>query len=148
MFYDVAYNIISLVFFATPHQPTDQQTWEELLLGLIRSTAESSSYRGRLSGILPELVESVSHLSHVFFQVESKYVIKNIVLDDDAALEISLSKKSWTTEQWPDHDLAVSGVDVCKMTILRSHFAPFYMLSDVLLGTQPLLRSASLITSL
>lgn len=136
MFYDVAYNIISLVFFATPHQPTDQQTWEELLLGLIRSTTESSSYRGRLSGILPELVESVSHLSHVFFRVESKYVIKNIVPDDDAALETSPRKKSWTTVRLLDHDLSVCDVeDFYKMKILRSHFAPFYMLSDVSPGT-------------
>ncbi|KAL6414272.1 Ankyrin-1 [Ilyonectria robusta] len=134
MFYDVAYNAISLVFFAMPHQPTDQQTWEELLLGLIRSTTEGSSYRGRLSGILPDLVESVSHLSQAFFRVETKYDIKNIV-PDDAAMETSLSKKSWTTVQWPDHDLAVCNVeDVSKMKLLRSHFAPSCMLSDAPLG--------------
>ncbi|KAH6984430.1 hypothetical protein BKA56DRAFT_581017 [Ilyonectria sp. MPI-CAGE-AT-0026] len=135
MFYDVAYNALSLVFFATPHQSTDQQTWEEQLLRLIRSTTESSSYRGRLSGILPELVESVSHLSQAFSRVETKYDIKNIVPDDDAAMETTPGKKSWTTVQWPDHDLAVCSVeDVYKMKLLRSHFAPFCMLSDEPLG--------------
>lgn len=149
MFYDVAYNAISLVFFATPHQSTDQPTWEELLLGLIRSTNEGSSYRGRLSGILPELVESVSHLSQAFSRVENKYDIKNMVPDDDAAMETSPSKKSWTTVQWPDHDFAVCSVeDVSKMKLLRCHLAPSCMLSDAPLGTQPLLRSASVIISL
>lgn len=129
----MASNITSLVFFSTPHQATGQQTWEELLVDLIRTTNES--YRGRLSSILSGLVESVSSLSHAFFRFEAKYDITSVVPGASVAtLETEPVNTLKVTVQWPDIEdpgLTVCGVnDLAKLEMLRTAFAPVYLLSD------------------
>jgi hypothetical protein len=136
------------VFFSTPHQPTAQQTWEELLLDLIKATNES--YRGRLSSILFGLVESVSNLSLAFSRFEAKYAITSVVPNDSiGALEGEAvdNNKLKLTVQWPDsqdHDIAVCGMnDLAKLELLRTTFAPVYLLSDQAQGQSSLLLLTS-----
>ncbi|KAJ3547132.1 hypothetical protein NM208_g1667 [Fusarium decemcellulare] len=137
-FYDVALSIANLAFFATPHRLTGRSAWEEVLFSMLNAT--KMGYPGRLSQILLSLVESVSHLSHVFCRFAAKYPTVNFTYSvqspgpGDAVDNYKFGNDVEKIVSWPTDSLdglAYCRVDdVKQLTTLREHFAPSHVLSS------------------
>ncbi|KAI6091770.1 hypothetical protein F4821DRAFT_280140 [Hypoxylon rubiginosum] len=127
VFYDVAFSVASLIFFTMQHQPSDNSTWEEVILEMIRETSEN--YTGQLASILPGLVESIPRISHAFNQIATKYAIMNITSNDVNSVPDTQSTNSlWSTVVWPRAEKndfsSYTTDDLAKLEILRKEFAP------------------------
>lgn len=133
-YYDVAMRITSLVFFATPHRSTGRMAWEEVLLGMLKEN-DGQRYRGRLSQILADLVDSVSQLSHIFYRFASKYPITNFVYGQHADVKKFNSEFEevvlWGYEEDGNNGTTCCAIDeLDRQESLRKHFAPLYILSS------------------
>ncbi|KAL7897256.1 ankyrin repeat-containing domain protein [Trichoderma sp. TUCIM 5745] len=133
-FYGIALDISSLVFFNTPHESTGHLTWEEFLLHMLRET--NRSYRGHLSRILSELVESVSQLSHSFNTFASKYPTSDFIQGEYARIA-KIDKSSEDVVVWDNESGSVDSLkrfplgSLEKQKSLRKHFAPCHILSSL-----------------
>ena len=65
------------MFLATPHRPNTQLAWDEVLLDTTKET--KITYYGQLSGFSTNLVDTVTHLSHVCSNFAAKYPIMNFI---------------------------------------------------------------------
>ncbi|KAK0721198.1 hypothetical protein B0T21DRAFT_373123 [Apiosordaria backusii] len=76
-FYDVSFQIFSLVFFDTMDKPTDLQSWEGLTHHMIGLTFTSDRVRASLYSVASRLAMSVSAVSTSFLRFIPKYSIRH-----------------------------------------------------------------------
>ncbi|KAI3006437.1 hypothetical protein CBS147346_3728 [Aspergillus niger] len=117
--YNIAAAIDSMVFFATPHQPIGQQTWEGLLLDLMEDTFEE--FRESFAVIPAGLVDAVANLSLTFSRYEARYNIRSLTYEADGSLRTTVGD----TVQWAfedSRDLVTPNLAI--MELLRANLAP------------------------
>lgn len=101
---------------------------------MLRET--NRSYRGHLSRILSELVESVSQLSHSFNTFASKYPTSDFIQGEYARIA-KIDKSSEDVVVWDNESGSVDSLkrfplgSLEKQKSLRKHFAPCHILSSL-----------------
>ncbi|KAK1505510.1 ankyrin-1 [Colletotrichum abscissum] len=141
-FYDVALNVASLLFFATPHGPTKREApdhstgrlgWENVLFEMLKAT--NIGYTGRLSQLLSGLVDAVAQLSHVFRKFAVKYPTTDFIqVDGEYTPKMSQSSNPEFGVLWPMRGpkgaamCAVNNLD--ELGLLRRLFTPDHILFD------------------
>ena len=102
-------------------------------------------YQGLLSQILSGLVDSVSHLSHVFYRYAAKYPTTNFIESKNVEeQETTKLNDSEEVISWPEigpHSLSLFATDdLNKLELLRKHFVPCHVLFNEHEGISNLLK--------